>query len=140
MTRKDWEALADDWSEDARVLLAAGRWGCAYYAAGYAVECALKVCVMARVAANPAIVFDEKTVPAQLRTHKIEPLMVLAGMATGDAKNFVINGADAAHRSHWNAVRGWNESSRYERRAEAAARELVVAVNGVLPWIKTHWA
>jgi hypothetical protein len=47
MDRTGWQRLAEEWIEDARALLAAHRWGCAYYAAGYAVECGLNSCVLA---------------------------------------------------------------------------------------------
>jgi HEPN domain-containing protein len=32
-------------AEDARILLAAGRYAAAFYMCGYAVECALKACI-----------------------------------------------------------------------------------------------
>src|SRR4051812_36482066 len=44
---------------DAQALLAAGRWPFAYYVAGYAVECALKACVLAQMV-NTGWVFKEK--------------------------------------------------------------------------------
>ena len=40
-------------------LLAGGRWTGAYYLGGYAVECGLKACILARVGATPEIIFDE---------------------------------------------------------------------------------
>ena len=49
MTRADFQKLANERVADARALLAARRWGGAYYLAGYAVECGLKSCVIAFV-------------------------------------------------------------------------------------------
>ena len=50
-TRVEWQQLAECRIEDARAHLdpAVGRWAAAYYLIGYAVECGLKACVMARV-------------------------------------------------------------------------------------------
>jgi HEPN domain-containing protein len=45
MNRTDLQILAEDRLKDAEVLLANGRFGAAYYLAGYAVECGLKACV-----------------------------------------------------------------------------------------------
>ena len=44
---------------DAKVLLNGGRWEFAYYVSGYAVECALKSCLLARMI-HTAWVFEEK--------------------------------------------------------------------------------
>ena len=45
MTRTDLQLLAEERLSDAQVLLANGRFGAAYYLAGYAIECALKACI-----------------------------------------------------------------------------------------------
>jgi HEPN domain-containing protein len=45
MNRTDLQILAEDRLKDAEVLLASGRFGAAYYLAGYAVECGLKACI-----------------------------------------------------------------------------------------------
>ena len=50
MDRLQWQQLAERWLVDAKALLDAHRWSAAYYLAGYAVECGLKACVLARVA------------------------------------------------------------------------------------------
>jgi len=49
VNRAELRQLAEDRILDAEHLLAAGRWSGAYYLAGYAVECGLKACIMARV-------------------------------------------------------------------------------------------
>jgi len=58
--RTDWQALAEERLLAAQSLLAAQRWSTAYYIAGYAVECGLKSCIIARVTKEPGIIFDEK--------------------------------------------------------------------------------
>jgi HEPN domain-containing protein len=45
MNRADFQALAVERCDDADVLLQSGRFACAYYIAGYAVECALKAII-----------------------------------------------------------------------------------------------
>jgi hypothetical protein len=142
MTPAQWQALADEWIEDARALLAASRWGCAYYAAGYAVECALKVCIMKRIVADPGLIIAEGSFQNQVRSHKLETLIVAAGLATGDGRNFQIIGADQALMDKWYIVKDWSEANRYDRQDQAKAEALFAAIadpNGVLPWIKQRW-
>jgi hypothetical protein len=59
MNRSDLQTLTDMRLLDAQALLAAGRWKFAYYAAGYAVECALKSCVLSRMV-ETGWVFEER--------------------------------------------------------------------------------
>jgi hypothetical protein len=42
MNRLEFQSLAAERLDDAGALLKAGRYGCAYYISGYAIECALK--------------------------------------------------------------------------------------------------
>src|SRR5207253_9920677 len=53
-----------------------------YYLAGYAVECALKSCVLARVALEPELIFNEQNYQKKCWTHNIEELVKLAGLET----------------------------------------------------------
>jgi hypothetical protein len=46
MNRVDFQNLATERLSDAEALIAGGRFDCAYYVAGYAVECALKACIL----------------------------------------------------------------------------------------------
>ncbi len=48
MNRSDFRRLTEERVADAEILLANGRFNCAYYVAGYAVECALKACIAKR--------------------------------------------------------------------------------------------
>ena len=61
-TRAEWQQLAEDRILDAQALLApaVARWSAAYYLIGYAVECGLKSCVLARVAARPEVIYEER--------------------------------------------------------------------------------
>jgi len=60
VNRLQWRQLAERWLEDARSLLDNHRWSAAYYLAGYAVECGLKACVLARVGATPEVVLEDR--------------------------------------------------------------------------------
>ncbi len=61
VNKTDFERLTEERVNDARALLAAGRWPAAYYLAGYAVECALKACIAKLINAG-----DFDTVPVFL--------------------------------------------------------------------------
>jgi hypothetical protein len=60
VNRSDFQKLAMDRIADAKALLAAKRWAGAYYLAGYAVECALKACVLVRLTAEAEVIFEDK--------------------------------------------------------------------------------
>ncbi|MHB1422186.1 MAG: hypothetical protein ACYC3I_03100 [Gemmataceae bacterium] len=124
---------------DAKSLLDAGRWACAYYVAGYALECALKSCVLTYVEKS-GIIFDDPKFLAGCRTHKLEDLLKLANL---QAAHGVAVGAKPVLLGNWSAATNWTEESRYEQRSKKDAEELYEAItnnpDGVLPWIKLHW-
>ena len=59
MNRTELHQLAHDRVEDARVLLDNGRWTAAYYLVGYAVETALKACIL-KFVEDTGIIFTDK--------------------------------------------------------------------------------
>src|SRR5881398_1317825 len=69
--------------EDAEALLGIGRWSCAYYVAGYAVECALKALIV-REAERTGSVFDDKKLASQFLDsffiHDLEKLFKVANL------------------------------------------------------------
>lgn len=124
----------------ADALLAASKWASAYYLAGYAVECGLKSCILARLAGFPEIIFDVKTYSQQCWTHDIEILVELAGLRPHlDAAQI----ADPALAANWKIVSEWSELSRYQTKLPPEASALYNAIgdpaNGVMQWIKVHW-
>jgi hypothetical protein len=137
MNRTDLQQLADDRLGDAESLLAAQRWSGAYYLSGYAVECALKACV-----AKLTNLYDypDKDFVNQIYTHKIDRLLVLAGI---EPQLRADGAADPALLANWQTVTGWDEKARYQQRSEPQARGLYIAVSdgthGVLPWLKARW-
>jgi hypothetical protein len=140
VNRTDFQRLAHDRIADARALLAAKRWSAAYYLAGYAVECGLKYGILARMTAEPEVIFEEKRYSERCWTHDLVQLMALAGLKTALASDIATN-PDLLAR--WNVVRDWSEQSRYARTTRARAEELYDAItdrkHGVLSWIKTRW-
>jgi HEPN domain-containing protein len=126
---------------DAKVLLDGGRWEFAYYAAGYAVECGLKSCVLSQMIYT-GLVFEEKVV--DFRIHEFDKLVKLAGLK--DEQNAEFKASSVAgneFNQNWEIVKNWTSSSRYEGKSELEAKELYAAIadesHGVLRWIRTYW-
>ena len=138
MNRADLQILADIRVADAEALIEAGRWGAAYYIAGYAVECALKACAARR--------FREYEVPEKdfvndFYTHRFKSLAHISGCEAALVERCV---GDAEFRKSWDTLLDWTEALRYNPSlTEADARRLLAAVSdplyGVLPWLKTLW-
>ncbi len=140
MNRDDLQRLARERLADAKALLAAGRWSAAYYVAGYAVECGLKACILARVTAAPEILFEDRRYSEKCWTHNLSQLMGLAGLTTTFDADCA---ADPDLLVNWDTATAWTESSRYQRRAKADAENLYEAIvdkrHGVMRWIKQYW-
>lgn len=138
VTRADFQHLAAVRAAEAKALLDAGLWDGAYYLAGYAVELALKACVIKKVMATDA--FPEKNFSWDCYSHDLEKLVKLAGLAN---EKKAATTADPDLQLNWSVLSGWSEQVRYNRDTnEAEARQLYVAVteptHGVLAWIKQY--
>ena len=59
IAKADFQKLADMRIREAKALLDAKEWDGAYYLAGYAVECALKACIIKRL--NSSDLWPEKS-------------------------------------------------------------------------------
>lgn len=142
MNRAELQQLAQDRIEDAGVLLAAGRWPAAYYLAGYAVECALKSCILAHLDRTGQLFRDRRYLRslADCWTHDFEQLVDLAGLTK---ELGLARGADPALHGYWTLAEAWSETSRYETRTRDEAEGLFEAIthdpDGVLRWIQQHW-
>jgi hypothetical protein len=132
------QRLARDRVRDAKVLLASRRWPAAYYLVGYAVECALKCCVIRYLMRTDQ--FPERRFTEQCWTHNLDQLITLAGLRL--AFDAALAG-DPVLSANWTYVKDWSESSRYERPDKAQALTLFKAIvepkHGVLAWIRLHW-
>jgi hypothetical protein len=124
---------------DASVLLDAGRWQAAYYLIGYAVECALKSCVLAYVEES-GIIFQDKKFAEKCFTHDIEALVSAANLVAIRGQDIAAN---PAFGLNWQLLKDWGVGVRYLDKSEDEARALFEAVtthpNGLLSWIKERW-
>jgi hypothetical protein len=142
--------MAEERLLDAKALLDGGRWAFAYYVAGYAVECALKSCLLARMI-HTGLIFKEKWEAKECRVHAFGALIDQADLR--DELNEKLKASAAAAPAggppgglfvaHWDTVTKWKETSRYESKMEAEARAIYEAIShdpdGVLPWIRNYW-
>jgi HEPN domain-containing protein len=140
--RKLLQALANERLKDARALLGRKRWAGAYYLSGYAVECALKSCLLKHLGESGAV-FGEPNYLKKLAdcfTHDLVKLVSLAGL---EAEFGAARGQNPALEANWGTTKDWKETSRYELRTETEARALYEAVShksdGVYPWIRARW-
>jgi len=137
-TRAEFQELAERRLAEAKALLDLGKWDGAYYLAGYAVELALKPCIIKMLMEADA--FPDRDLSKNCYTHAIEKLVVLAKL---DGPRKVATDADPELRANWLLARDWSEEKRYHRIEEAEAKELYTAIahanRGVLPWIKKRW-
>lgn len=138
MTRAELQQLTRDRLRDAKALLAARRWSGAYYVSGYAVECALKSCIIVYLMKTDQ--FPARRFPEQCWTHDLQQLFNLAGLQAALDAGMA---ADSVLYGNWDIVKKWNEASRYVRKTKKEARLLYNAItvrkHGVLSWIKLHW-
>ena len=139
MNRVELRALAQSRVGDARILLDNGRWAAAYYLIGYAVECGLKASILAFVERTGAI-FRDRKFSDKCWTHDFEELAKQADLIPEIA---AASAAGSPLAGYWGTASRWAETSRYEQKTEAEARQLYEAVthdpDGVLRWLQTHW-
>lgn len=125
--------------EDARALLLAGQWDGAYYLAGYAVECGLKSCIIARLMGRDE--FPDKDFSRSCWTHDLKRLLELAGLKDD------MDAAPPDVNANWDTVTGWVETVRYglegpsdaQKKAEDLFEAITEPMHGVLSWIQRRW-
>jgi hypothetical protein len=143
VNQTELQKMAQERLKDAQTLIEGGRWEFAYYAAGYAVECALKSCILSRMI-HTGWVFEEKWEAKLCLTHEIPKLVQLAGLT--DQLNVDLKKSAAADKEfavNWETAKSWTVTSRYATKTEADAKKLYAAIaeepHGVLQWIRTYW-
>lgn len=139
MNRATLQQLSDERIADASALLAATQWAGAYYIAGYALECALKSCVLAYID-QTGIIFEDKKYAQNCWTHDIEDLVRQAGLTIERDK---AAGTNIPLGQNWMVAKDWSEASRYRTSTKLQAEKLFHALtektDGVLPWVKNYW-
>ena len=131
-SRSDFEKLMDLRLREAKLLLDGKDWDGAYYLAGYAVEFALKIRIIAQLIKSDS--FPDKKLAENFYKHELTLLRKLAGLDDDMDK-------DAAVSPQWDIVKDWSEQTRYAiGKQEKDAKDLYDAIEkGVLPWIKARW-
>ncbi len=140
VNRAHWQRLAEERVVDAQILLRSQRWHAAYHLAGYAVECGLKACILARVDRDSGVIFAAKDFLNNCWIHDLEKLVENAGLRV-DSDGLSNNNKE--FKGYWAVAKDWTEKSRYDVKMESQAKELIEAIthepDGVLPWIRKHW-
>jgi hypothetical protein len=139
VNQADLRSLAQERILDVDALIKGGRWSFAYYIAGYAVECALKSCFLARMIYT-GWVFQEKAKIAECLTHDFEELVKLSGLLPELNDQLASN---TAFVGNWGTAIQWKVTDRYGHKTEAEAKSLYAAItadpDGVLKWIMNYW-
>ncbi len=142
MDRKKLQALAKVRLKDSKALLGKKRWAGAYYLCGYAVECALKACLLRHLGESGALFSDRDYVKrlSGCWTHELGTLVFLAGL---DSEFGKARGANPVLDAFWTITKEWTENSRYDEKTEAEAKLLYEAIShqtdGVFRWIRSRW-
>ncbi len=131
-SRADFEQLMDLRMREAKLLLDHQNWDGSYYIVGYAVEFALKVCIISRLMKRNSC--PDKTFVGTFYQHNLSSLCKLAELDMEMAKDPSVN-------VQWSIVQEWSEQSRYEvGKTEQEATDIYEAIEkGVLPWVKSRW-
>lgn len=137
-TRLQLQALSDLRLAEAQLLLDNQFWAGAYYLAGYSVEMALKACYVKLLTSRDSL--PQRNVKEVVYTHVLATLVKTAEL---ESERELKCQSNPAFGTNWSLVRDWSEESRYEKKSEQSARDLMQAITdqqeGVLPWVKSHW-
>jgi HEPN domain-containing protein len=143
VNRTELQRLSLERLDDARTLLDNGRWSGAYYLSGYALECAIKSCVLKNLEETGFIYKDRDNLKALEKKYWIHDLNGLVAVAGLTPVFGVACGADPLLQVYWATASLWNELCRYESRDETQARNLIEAIdnmpNGALQWFRARW-
>ncbi len=137
MNRSEFQALAIERLADAEALLTAGRYACAYYVSGYAIECAAKACIARRTNQDD---FPPKDA-ARYYVHDIWNLLEIGAGLRSDLKEQI--GKDRNFARYWSIVKDWSEETRYQSNGQQQAQDILKAIgdpdHGVLQWLQQNW-
>ena len=138
VNKADLEALVTERVADADVLLKNNRYSAAYYLCGYAIECAIKVCIAGQTQRHdfppkPNIVRD-------IYTHELQRLLKAANLEA--AWKLAVQ-SDKELEINWLVIQRWTEEDRYRLPSQQEAQDLYQAVteptHGMLQWIQKYW-
>jgi hypothetical protein len=135
--------MTEERIKDAQALIRGKRWSFAYYVAGYAVECALKSCLLAQMI-QTGWVFEDKAKIEECLTHDFGKLIRIAGLTNELNASLTSSAAsNGAFAKNWTTVIQWKVTDRYQSKTKSESMTLRDAIidepDGVLPWIKKFW-
>jgi hypothetical protein len=137
ISRELLQRLAEAKISDAQLLFENGRWGNAYYLAGYGIELALKSCAAKQFAEAS---LPDRALVNKLYSHKLADLVGAAGLS---AELKAQQDADSTFAAYWGIVAQWTSDARYDSTDKSNAHYLLTAIgdrtHGVLAWIRTYW-
>lgn len=140
----DIENLAKEKLEDALILAKHGKWGNAYYLAGYCLELTIKSKVCEHLGVPDLFDFENNgrihmkgINQGLLKVHGYNQLFFL----TGRYMKFVdANDNDMQFKKHWSIVSKWSPESRYLTTITQKDYELFVSsLNEITQWIQKNW-
>ena len=132
-SRADFEKLIDLRMAEAKLLMDHLQdWDVAFYLAGYAVEFALKVRIIAELHRTDG--FPGKKLAEDFYKHDLTILRRAAGLE-------VEMDSDPQVKPYWLTVSQWTEQCRYQvDKTEPDTKKFYMAIESeVLPWIKARW-
>ena len=136
--RQDLKKLVKRHLRDAHILFSEKQYASAYYIAGYAVECGIKVCIAEQFRKNT---IPDKKIVNDTYTHDFERLLRAAGIYDDLMQDIKNNNNLFAN---WHVVKDWRTEVRYSLSLPRLnARDLINAIedqnDGVLHWLRLRW-
>jgi HEPN domain-containing protein len=125
--------------EEAKLLAREGQFSGAYYLAGYAIECALKVLIAGQFRENE---IPDRILVDKVYTHKLADLLKLAGLENTLEMD---RQRDPNLEKRWSAIKNWSEQARYAIWTEEQARAIIDAIDGdgrsggLFQWLSARW-
>ncbi len=141
MNRESLRCLAEERIKEAQFLVNNGYHSGGYYLAGYAIEIALKACIL-KLIEEEGVIFkrDQKGFQQDCWSHDLNKLMGKTGLKNEFERD--LENPDELS-VNWKTVINWSEDARYEFHSKETAQELLRAINdethGVLTWIRQRW-
>ena len=105
MNKSDLEALVDIRVKEAKVLLDNYCYEGAYYVLGYAIECAIKVCIAKQVKEHD---FPDKQLAIASYTHRLSDLLGVAGLKQKLQEK---EETDEEFKLNWAVTKDWSEDA-----------------------------
>ncbi len=143
-TTVDIYQIADTKLDDAQLLFDNGRYENALYLAGYCIELYLKakICALLDEPNFFADAYSDKEVARAFKIHRLEHLLILAGL---NAKMRIEKGSNSTIFKNWSLMSVWSEKLRYDTvgtQTKQDVQSVLDAINdpktGIKQWILSN--